>query len=96
MIPRLPWLPVPGRNQLKNSKVILYLRRPRKVFLSPALVWLEQEGLPSARRKASFGVNMEEEEVVRMAMDTWKKMTVEEKALWRKKAKGAEDYKKKM
>ena len=73
----------------------LYLRRPRKVFLSPALVWLEQEGLPSARRKASFGVNMEEEEVVRMAMDTWKKMAVEEKALWRKKA-NEEDYNKKM
>ena len=65
----------------------LYLCRPRKVFLSPALVWLEQEGLPSARRKASFGVNMEEEEVVRMAMDTWKKMAVEEKALWRKKTR---------
>ena len=74
----------------------LDLRRSRKVFLSPALVWLEQEGLPSARRKASFGVNMEEEEVVRMAMDTWKKMAVEEKALWRKKAREAEDYNKKM
>ena len=89
-------MPVPGRNQLKNSKVTLDLRRTRKVFLSPALVWLEQEGLPSARRKASFGVNMEEEEVVRMAMDTWKKMTVEEKALWKKKAKEAKDYNKKM
>ena len=81
---------------MKNSKVTLDLRRPRKVFLSPALVWLEQEGLPSARRKASFGVNMEEEEVVRMAMDTWKKMTVEEKALWSKKANEAEDYNKKI
>ena len=71
----------------------LYLRRTRKVFLSPALVWLEQEGLPSARREASviakaFGVKVEEEEVVRMAMDTWKKMTVEEKALWREEGKG--------
>ena len=79
----------------------LYLRRPRKVFLSPALVWLEQEGLPSARREArviaeALGVKVEEEEVVRMAMDTWKKMTVEEKALWRKKAKEAEDYNKGM
>ena len=81
---------------MKNSKVTLYLHRPRKVFLSPALVWLEQEGLPSARREASFGVKVEEEEVVRMAMDTWKKMTVEEKALWRKKAKEAEDYNKRM
>ena len=101
MIPRLTWLLVPGRNQLENSKVTLYLRRPRKVFLSPALVWLEQEGLPSARREASViaeapGVKVEEEEVTRMAMDTWKKMTVEEKALWRKKAKEAEDYNKRM
>ena len=79
----------------------LYLCRPRKVSLSPALVWLDQEGLPSARREASviaeaFGVNVEEEEVVRMAMDTWKKMTVEEKAMWKKKAKEAKDYNKKM
>ena len=86
---------------MTNSKVTLYLRRSRKVFLSPALVWLEQEGLPSARREASviaeaFGVNVEEEEVMRMAMDTWKKMAVEEKALWRKKAKEAEEYNKKM
>ena len=86
---------------MKNSKVTLNLCRTRKVFLSPALVWLEQEGLPSARREASvnaeaFGVKVKEEEVVRMAMDTWKKMTVEEKALWRKKANEAEDYNKKM
>ena len=86
---------------MKNSEVTLYLRRPRKVFLSPALVWLVQGGLPSARREASviaeaLGVKMEEEEVMRMAMDTWKKMTMEEKALWRKKAKEAEDYNNKM
>ena len=81
----------------------LNLRRPRKVFLSPALwhVWLEQEGLPSARREASviaeaLGVKMEDEELKRMAMGAWKKMTVEEKALWRKKANEAEDYNKKM
>ena len=63
----------------------LYLRRPRKVFLSPALVWLEQEGLPSARREASviaeaLGVKVEEEEVMRMAMrmamDTWKNLSI--------------------
>ena len=79
----------------------LNLRRSRRIFLSPALVWLEQEGLPSARREASviaeaFGVKVEEEEVMRMAMDTWKKMAVEEKALWRKKANEAEDCNKKM
>jgi len=69
--------------------------RPRKVFLSPALVWLEEEGLPSARRVASvweqaLGVKVEEEEVMRMAMEAWKTMTMEEKILWRKKAKEAE------
>ena len=57
-------------------------------FLSPSLVWLDQEGLPSARREASviaeaLGVKVEEEEVMRMAMrmamDTWK-MTVEQEA----------------
>ena len=69
---------------MKNSKVTLYLCRPRKVSLSPALVWLDQEGLPSARREASviaegFGVKVEEEKVMRMAMDTWK-MTVEQRA----------------
>ena len=92
---------MPGRDQLEISKVTLYLCRPRKVFLSPALVWLEQEGLPSARREASviaeaLGVKMEDEELKRMAMGAWKKMTVEEKALWRKKANEAEDYNKKM
>ena len=64
-------------------------------FLSPSLVWLDQEGLPSARREASviaeaLGVKVEEEEVMRMAMEAWKTMTVEKKTLWRKKAKEAE------
>ena len=73
----------------------LHLRRSRKVFFSPALVWLEKEGLPSARREASviaeaFGVKVEEEEVMRMVMEAWKTMTIEEKTLWRKKAKEAE------
>ena len=54
-------------------------------FLSPSLVWLDQEGLPSARREASviaeaLGVKVEEEEVMRMAMrmamDTWKNLSI--------------------
>ena len=77
----------------------IFSSRPRKVFLSPALVWLEEEGLPSARREAgvweqALGVEVEEEEVMRVAMEAWKTMTVEvlqeEKTLWRKKAKEAE------
>ena len=70
----------------------------RKVFISPALLWLEKEGLPSVvegrRRWAgvvelAFGA-VEEEEMVRIAMETWKNMSVEEKAFWRKKAKEVE------
>ena len=37
----------------------------------------------------AFGV-VEEEEMVRIALETWKKMSVEEKAFWRKKAKEVE------
>ena len=71
---------------------------PRKAFISPALLWLEKEGLPSVvegrRRWAgvvelAFGA-VEEEEMVRIAMETWKKMSVEEKAFWREKAKKVE------
>ena len=77
------------------QKMTIFSSRPRKVFLSPALVWLEEEGLPSARREAgvweqALGVEVEEEEVMRMAMEAWKTMTVEKKTLWRKKAKEAE------
>ena len=48
-------------------------------------MWLDQEGLPSARREASviaeaLGVKVEEEEVMRMAMrmamDTWKNLSI--------------------
>ena len=71
---------------------------PRKVFISPALLWLEKEGLPSVvegRRswagvaELAFGA-VEEEEMVRIPLETWKKMSVEEKAFWRKKAKEME------
>ena len=37
----------------------------------------------------AFGA-VEEEEMVRIALETWKKMSVEEKAFWRKKAKEVE------
>ena len=71
---------------------------PRKVFISPALLWLEKEGLPSVvegRRRWAGVVELafgaaEEEEMVRIALETWKKMSVEEKAFWRKKAKEVE------
>ena len=64
--------------------------RSRRVYLSPALVWLEEEGLPIAEREVkamekAIGVGMVEEEVVR-ALRKWKMMGSKEKAVWRKRA----------
>ena len=64
--------------------------RSRRVYLSPALVWLEEDGLPTAEKEAkamekAVGVEMDEEEVKRRALLKWKMMGSEEKALWRKK-----------
>ena len=64
--------------------------RSRRVYLSPALVWLEEDGLPTAEKEAkamekAIGVKMDEEEVKRRALLKWKMMRSEEKAVWRKK-----------
>ena len=64
--------------------------RSRRAYLSPALVWLEEEGLPTAEREAramekAIGVEMDEEEVMRRALLKWKMMGSEEKAVWRKR-----------
>ena len=61
----------------------------RKVFISPALLWLEEEGLPAVKEVLAPGAE-EEEEMVRIALEIWKKMNQEEKALWRKKAREVE------
>ena len=66
--------------------------RPRKAYLSPALIWLEEEGLPTAEMEAkdlmkALGGKMDKEEVMRRAMEKWKRMSVEEKAVWRARAK---------
>ena len=65
--------------------------RPRKAYLSPALIWLEEEGLPTAemedRDLKAVGGEMDKEEVMRRAMEKWKRMSVEEKAVWRARAK---------
>ena len=68
--------------------------RPRKAYLSPALLWLEEEGLPTAEMEAkdvvkALGGEMDKEEVMRSAMEKWKRMSVEEKAVWRARAKEA-------
>ena len=62
----------------------------RKVFISPALLWLEEEGLPAVKEVLALGAEEEEEEMVRIALEIWKKMNQEEKALWRKKAREEE------
>ena len=66
--------------------------RPRKAYLSPALIWLEEEGLPTAEMEAmdmvrALGGEMDKVAVMRRAMEKWKRMSVEEKAVWRVRAK---------
>ena len=65
--------------------------RSRRVYLSPALVWLEEEGLLTAEKEVkamekAIGVGMVEEEVVRGALRKWKMMGSKEKAVWRERA----------
>ena len=69
--------------------------RPRKAYLSPALIWLEEEGLPTAEMEAkdmvkALGGEMDKEAATRRAMEKWKRMSVEEKAVWRLMAKAKE------
>ena len=57
--------------------------------MSPALLWLEEEGLPTAEKEAQDKAvqgEIDKEAVMRRAMGKWKRMSVEEKAVWRKRA----------
>ena len=74
--------------EVNNSKLIP--STSRKVFISPALLWLEEEGLPAVKELLATGAEEEEEEMVRIALEIWKKMNKEEKALWRKMAREVE------
>ena len=59
------------------------------MYVSPALLWLEEEGLPSAEKEAedmAVEGEMDKEAVMRRAMGKWKRLSVEEKAVWRKRA----------
>ena len=59
------------------------------MYVSPALLWLEEEGLPSAVKEAQDKAvegGMDKEAVMRKAMGKWKRLSVEEKAVWRKRA----------
>ena len=56
-------------------------------------LWLAEEGLPTAEMEAkALGGDMDKEAVMRRAMEKWRRMSVEEKAVWRARAK--EDAKK--
>ena len=80
-----------------NFVLRLLCIRPRKAYLSPALwhIWLEQEGLPAAEMEAKdmakdLGGEADKEAAMRRAMEKWKKMSVEEKAVWRARANAKE------
>ena len=65
----------------------LFCTRPRKAYLSPALIWLEEEGLSTAEMEAkALGGDMDKEAVMRRATEKWRRMSVEEKAVWRARA----------
>ena len=75
-----------------NFVLRLLCIRPRKAYLSPALILLEEEGLPTAEMEAkdlmkALGGEMDKGEVMRRAMEKWRRMSVEEKAVWRARAK---------
>ena len=57
--------------------------------MSPALLWLEEEGLPTAEKEAQEKAvegEMDKEAVMRKALGKWKRLSMEEKAVWRKRA----------
>ena len=59
------------------------------MYVSPALLWLEEEGLPTAEKEAQEKAvegEMDKEAVMRKALGKWKRLSMEEKALWRKRA----------
>ena len=59
------------------------------MYVSPALLWLEEEGLPTAEKEAQDKAvegEMDKEAVMRKALGKWKRLSMEEKALWRKRA----------
>ena len=57
--------------------------------MSPALLWLQEEGLPIAEKEAkdkAFEGEMDKEAMRSRAMEKWKRLSMEEKAIWRKRA----------
>ena len=63
---------------------ILCLRK-RKAYLSPALIWLEEEGVPTTMLEANEA-EMYKKALVEKTMGKWKGMSMKKKAYWRKRA----------
>ena len=71
-------------------------RRKNRTFLSPSLVWLEEEGLAAAEKmkKKEMGVVDEfiitspeaKKEVMNRACTMWRALSTVEKAEWKKRA----------
>jgi len=71
-------------------------RKKKKAFLSPSLVWLEEEGLAAAERmkKKEMGVVDDflitspeaKKEVMSRALSMWRSLSTVEKGAWRKMA----------
>ena len=59
------------------------------MYLSPVLLWLAEEGLPSAEKEAQDKAvegEMDKEAVMVKAMGKWKRMRWEEMGFWRRSA----------
>ena len=82
--------PASGKPEFIFQEILsFFCPRPRKAYLSPALIWLEEEGWPTAEKEAQDKAvegEMEKEAVMRRALGKWKRMNIEEKAVWRMKA----------
>ena len=81
---------MPGKMKIEVDNSELIPSPSRKVFISPALLWLEEEGLPAVKEVLALGAEEDQEEMARIALEIWKKMNKEEKAQWRKKAREVE------
>ena len=61
-----------------------------------ALLWLGEEGFPSAAEQdKAFQEGMDKEAMMRRVMEKWKRLSVEEKAVWRKRAEEGANINKK-
>ena len=79
-----------------GSKLKSVDSRKKKAFLSPSLVWLEEEGLAAAEKmkKKEMGVvddfiitsPVAKKEVMDSALAMWRALNTVEKAEWRKRA----------